>query len=138
MRSPCTERRARRWPRSPAAAAASTPRVALAALASPHRPYRADASTPRARRTRYAGPALQRALTLSEWDHVALVVHMDAAGHVCEAARSARCGLVHADSGGCSLYRADAFVQQREQYDEVALRGVVGREAGRIRHVTAT
>ena len=52
-------------------------------------------------RTKAALPAVQRAVTGSDWDHVGLVVHVDKWDNVCSATDALDVGIVECDVSGC-------------------------------------
>ena len=69
-------------------------------------------------------PALQRAVTLSAWDHVGIIVFRDQSQRVCAAADSVECGFVEADASGCRFYALDDFNanEWHRLYSAMALR----------------
>jgi hypothetical protein len=75
-------------------------------------------------RTIATGPALQRVVTWSHWDHVGMVIFRDRAGRVCAAAEAAECGFIEADASGCRFYSLSAFTENEwhRLYRSVGLR----------------
>ena len=86
-------------------------------------------------RTKAAVPALQRAVTRSDWDHVGLVMHLDWRGRVCGSQSSAECGFIECDASGTHFYGLQqctpAFRGSQPRTTRTAV--VVQRRSGRSR-----
>eukprot|EP00908_Phaeocystis_cordata_P023092 Transcript_5519.p1 GENE.Transcript_5519~~Transcript_5519.p1 ORF type:complete len:409 (+),score=134.47 Transcript_5519:84-1310(+) len=83
-------------------------------------------------RTKAAVPALQRAVTRSDWDHVGLVMHLDWRGRVCGSQSSAECGFIECDASGTHFYGLQQyeFYKWHLQYEQMALRQLEWDERG--------
>eukprot|EP00316_Scyphosphaera_apsteinii_P021289 CAMPEP_0119324982 /NCGR_PEP_ID=MMETSP1333-20130426/64644_1 /TAXON_ID=418940 /ORGANISM="Scyphosphaera apsteinii, Strain RCC1455" /LENGTH=361 /DNA_ID=CAMNT_0007332827 /DNA_START=149 /DNA_END=1235 /DNA_ORIENTATION=- len=77
-------------------------------------------------RTKAPVAALQRAVTISKWDHVGLVVHRDRCERVTTAANSHEVGFVECDMNGCRFYSLNDYTQRQwhQAYESMALRQV--------------
>ena len=90
-------------------------------------------------RTKNPVATLQRAVTLSAWDHVGLLIHRNNAGLVCAAAEAATTGIIECDMNGCRYYSLDNYVacEWHRQYSEMALRQLLWDRRGAAEVSTA-